>query len=63
MDHVNGLVQERRNSIASALELRLFALTDRCVLDKLNLLIHTKKTYFALTGELWGVYCKDFLGN
>ena len=28
--HVDGLMQERCNSIANALELRVFALTQRC---------------------------------
>ena len=29
--HIDGLMQERRNSIANALELRLFALTHRII--------------------------------
>ena len=32
--YIDGLMQERRNSIANALELRLFALTHRYVQSK-----------------------------
>ena len=76
VQHIDGLVQERRNSVANTLELRLSCTNPSMLWHYIQHDNHSNRTwlnqdfkltkhttYFALTGELWSVYCEDFRGN
>ena len=58
---INGLVQERHNSIANVLELHLSCTNpSKCHQKKLE--FSWDKPYITLTGELWGVCSEYFDG-